>query len=252
MARADAVIANSEWTAAHIKAEYDFAPKRLVVIPRGVDLTRFDPDIVTQERVAKLRGEWKAVKEHIVLLLPGRLTRLKGQAIFIAALARLRDSMTGDFGLRAVLAGDAQGRDAYAAELQRSIVANGLQDAIVIAGHVSDMPAACLAADIVISASTQAESFGRVVAEASAMGRAVIATDHGGARETVLPDISGFLVPPGDAEALATALRKLIAMGAEGRAAMGLHGRAYIKRNFTVDRMQQDTLALYREMLGLS
>ena len=51
MARGDAVIANSEWTAAHIAREYRFKPKRLVVIPRGVDMVRFEPARVPQERV---------------------------------------------------------------------------------------------------------------------------------------------------------------------------------------------------------
>jgi len=252
MVRADAVIANSEWTARHIRSEYKNAPRRLVVIPRGVDLARFTPSLVAPERVAKLRAEWGATEQDIVLLLPGRLTRLKGQAVFISALARLRQSKAGTPPIRAVLAGDAQGRDAYAAELQRAVAANGLDDMVAFAGHVTDMPAACLAADIVLSASTQAESFGRVVAEASAMGRPVIATDHGGARETILPELSGVLVPPGDAGALATALLKLIARGPDGRAAMGAQGRSHIERNYTVERMQQDTIALYRELLALS
>ena len=252
MVRADAVIANSEWTAAHIGSEYKFAPRRLVVIPRGVDLARFAPELVAPERVAKLRAAWGANEQDVVLLLPGRLTRLKGQAVFIAALSKLLQSKASPPAIRAVLAGDAQGRDAYVAELQHAVTANGLENKVTFAGHVTDMPAACLAADIVLSASTQAESFGRIVAEASAMGRPVIATDHGGARETVLPELSGVLVPPGDADALATALLKLFAMGPDGRAAMGAQGRAHIERNYTVERMQQDTIALYRELLALS
>jgi glycosyltransferase involved in cell wall biosynthesis len=82
------------------------------------------------------------------------------------------------------------------------------------------------------------------------MERPVIATDHGGARETVLPGNSGLLTPPRDSEALAQALRKLIAAGPAARAAMGAEGRAHIARHFTVDRMTADTIALYRELLG--
>src|SRR5581483_8574050 len=102
-----------------------------------------------------------------------------------------------------------------------------LQDAISIPGHVSDMPAAYLAADIVVSASTDPEAFGRVAAEAGAMGRPVIATDHGGARETVLARRSGLLVPPGESAALAEALRTLVTTGEEQRRRMGDTGRAH-------------------------
>jgi glycosyltransferase involved in cell wall biosynthesis len=66
----------------------------------------------------------------------------------------------------------------------------------------------------------------------------------------VLPGISGLLTPAGDSEALAQALRKLIAAGPAARAAMGAEGRAHIARNFTMERMTADTIALYRELLG--
>ncbi len=249
MARGDAVIANSEWTARHISSEYGSAPKKLVVIPRGVDLARFDPARIPAERVRQLRADWGATESDIVILLPGRLTRLKGQLVLIAALQKLAGESQRQ-SVRAVLVGDTQARSAYEQELQRAISAAGLARNVIMAGHVNEMPTAYLAADIVVSASTQAESFGRVTAEASAMERPVIATDHGGARETVLPGVSGFLTPPGDSEALAQALRKMIAAGPAARAAMGAEGRAHIARNFTVERMTADTIALYRELLG--
>jgi glycosyltransferase involved in cell wall biosynthesis len=249
MARGDAVIANSQWTAAHIRSQYAFAPKKLVTIPRGIDLSRFDPVTVARERVDAMRRQWGAHGGEVVILLPGRLTRWKGQEVLIAALAILANQNALQ-GVRAVLAGDAQGRSAYERELRTAIAAAGLSDRVTIAGHVSDMATAYLAADIVVSASTQEEAFGRVAAEASAMERAVIATDHGGARETVISGVTGLLVSPGDSRALADALKTLFAAGEEGRAAMGVRGRAHIAGNFTVGRMCADTIALYRELLG--
>jgi glycosyltransferase involved in cell wall biosynthesis len=149
-----------------------------------------------------------------------------------------------------VLAGDAQGRDDYAAEVKRRIERRGVTDAVAIAGHVEDMPAAYRAADIVVSASTDPEAFGRVAAEASAMERPVIATGHGGARETVLSGVSGILVPPGDANVLASALAQLLQAGPEARSAMGARGRDHIVRNFSLAGMAAATLSLYRGLLG--
>lgn len=249
MARGDAVIANSQWTAAHIRAQYRFAPKKLVTIPRGIDLSRFDPANVAEERVEALRREWGGKPGECVVLLPGRLTRWKGQEVLVAAMVQLAKQGAVQ-GIRAVLAGDAQGRTGYQRDLQAAIAAAELADHFCIAGHVTDMPAAYLAADIVVSASTQEEAFGRVAAEASAMGKAVIATDHGGARETVIPGVTGLLVAPGSAQALAEALSKLTTVGPDERAAMGSRGRTHIARNFTVERMCADTIALYRELLA--
>ena len=64
------------------------------------------------------------------------------------------------------------------------------------------------------------------------------------------PGVTGLLVAPGDSQALADALKTVIAAGEEERAAMGLRGRAHIARNYTVERMCADTIALYRDLLG--
>jgi len=240
MVRGSAIIANSQWTADHIAREYGIAPERIAVIPRGVDLQAFDPASISPERIAALRSQWGVKDGELVILLPGRLTRWKGQLVLIDALKQLKLA-----NVRAILAGDAQGRDAYESELREA--SKGLN--VVIPGHVRDMAAAYLAADIVVSASTDPEAFGRVAAEAGAMGRAVIATDHGGARETVAADVSGLLVPPGDAAALARAINRLASLGAEGRAAMGAAAQNHICANFTREKMCADTLALYSRVL---
>lgn len=241
MVRGSAIIANSQWTADHIAREYGIAPERITVIPRGVDLSEFDPAKVSPQRIADLRAQWGVRDNELVILLPGRLTRWKGQRVLIEALKRIQLA-----NIRAVLAGDAQGRDAYEAELREA--AKGTN--AIIAGHVRDMAAAYLAADIVVSASTDPEAFGRVAAEAGAMGRAVIATDHGGARETIIAGQTGLLTPPGDATALACAIEELAAMGGEGRAAMGTQAQHHIRTNFTREKMCADTLAVYARLLG--
>jgi glycosyltransferase involved in cell wall biosynthesis len=249
MARGDAVIANSEWTGQHILSTYDFRPKHLTVIPRGLDLTRFDPQAVAPGRIQALRDSWGVQEGERLVLLPGRLTRWKGQRVFLRALARLKDEGRMPPYLSAVLAGDSQGREAYVRELQSMIVDSGLRELVTIAGHVSDMPAAYLAADIVVSSSTDPEAFGRVAPEAAAMGRVVIATDHGGARETVLAGASGLLVTPNSESAMADALSHLLALRPTELTAMGARGRAHIAANYTVERMCAATLDLYRMLI---
>jgi glycosyltransferase involved in cell wall biosynthesis len=248
MVRGAAVIANSQWTAAHVAAEYHIDRSRLRVVPRGVDLAHFDPAGLSPDRVAAQRTEWGASADDLVVLLPGRLTRWKGQLVFVNALARLiRENEP--VKLRAVMVVDAQGRASYEAELRNMIGAAELGNRVFIAGHAEDMPLAYLASDIVVSASIEPEAFGRVAAEAGAMGRPVIATDHGGARETVLPGLSGLLTKPGDAVELADAISQLVTLGAAGRAQMGARGRTHIVEHFSLERMCADTLALYRSLI---
>jgi glycosyltransferase involved in cell wall biosynthesis len=248
MVRSDAVIANSQWTAEHIKKTYGTIGGRLVTIPRGIDTKLFDPARVPHDLAAALRTQWRARADDILVLLPGRLTRWKGQQVFLSALSLLkRGGLLGN--VRAVIAGDAQGREHYVAELKGAILQYGLGDNVVLSGHIAGMATAYAAADIVVSASIEPEAFGRVAAEAGAMGKPVIATDHGGARETVVAGETGYLVEPGRAEALAKALAELMAKTQDERTAMGAKARAHILARFTVERMCADTLALYRDLL---
>jgi glycosyltransferase involved in cell wall biosynthesis len=112
------------------------------------------------------------------------------------------------------------------------------------------MAAAYMLSDLVVSASTDPEAFGRVAAEASAMGRPVIATNHGGARETVVEGETGWLVKPGDPEALAGAIAQALALTPEQRQGFATRGRKHIVDHFTRRRMCASTLELYAELLA--
>jgi glycosyltransferase involved in cell wall biosynthesis len=179
------------------------------------------------------------------VLRPGRITRWKGQGVLVDALARMANK-----DVCAVLVGDAQGRDKYVAELTAQAARLGLSSRLRIVGHCDDMPAALLLADVVVNASTDPEAFGRVVVEAQSMRAMVIATDHGGAVETIEHNVTGWRVTPGDADQLAAGLDYVLSLPAEEREAIGQAARASVVANYTVAAMQAATLDVYRELLG--
>ncbi len=250
MTRSDLVIANSDFTRAHILAEHGTDPARVVSIPRGVDLARFDPAAVSSERVAAVRASWGLAPDdrRTVFLLAGRLTRWKGQGLLIEAAARSAAAGQGGFVL--VLAGDDQGRSDYRAELERQAVAAGLADQVRLPGHCSDMPAAYLAADFACAPSLEPEAFGRTAVEPQAMGRPVLAAAHGGATETVADGETGRLIAPGDVNAWAKGLGWALALSPERRAAMGAAGRERTRRLYSLEAMTGATLDLYARLLG--
>lgn len=244
MTKGERVIANSDFIARHIREHYKVDPTRVRVIRRGVDLNRFDPEKVSAERVIQLANRWRLPDGVPVILQPGRLTRWKGQEMLIEALSHLRD-----VDLRGLLVGPDQGRTSYRNDLQRLIARHDLGSKVFLTGQCDDMPAAYMLADVVVSASTDPEAFGRVVSEAQAMGCPVVASDHGGAREQVLENRTAFLYPPTDALALAEAIRKALALDATGREQLAAEARAQVRANFSKDQMCAGTLALYREIL---
>ena len=177
-------------------------------------------------------------------MLPGRLTRWKGQGVLIEALARMQNRDT-----IAVLVGAAQ-RRRYADELITLATRLGVAERLRLAGHCEDMPAALMLSDVVVNASTEPEAFGRVVIEAQAMARPTIATNHGGAAETIEHGVTGWRVPPADAGALAAALDHVLALPPDARAALGAQARASVAAHYTVQAMQAATIEVYRDVLG--
>jgi len=244
MASGERVIAISRFIADHLIARHGTDPARVRVIPRGVDPVRFDPGCVGGDRMRRLAEAWRLPDGAPVILLPGRLTRWKGQAVLIEALARL-----GRADAVAVFAGDAQGREGYREELLALARARGVAARLRLPGEVADMPAAFMLADAVVSASTAPEAFGRVVVEAQAMGRPVVATAHGGAAETVEEGATGWLVPPRDPAALAARLEAVLTLDAAARLALGDRARAAVLARYTTERMCRATIAVYRELL---
>jgi glycosyltransferase involved in cell wall biosynthesis len=247
MAKGDRVIAISDFIGETVVHRYHADPDRVRIIPRGVDLDIFDANAVSAERVIQMAQTWRVPDDARVVMLPGRLTRWKGQLVLIEALARIDRK-----GVRCILVGSDQGREGYRRELETRIERLGLQSVVQIAGHCRDMAAAYMLADVVVSASTDAEGFGRVIAEAQAMGRPVIATDHGAARETVLPGLTGWLVPPGDAGALAVALREALALTPDEREALAGRAIHHVRSRYTTEQMCRRTLSVYSELLASS
>lgn len=245
MVKGERIIAISSFIAGHLKQLYGAASDKIRVIHRGVDTDSFDQAKVSAERVVKLAHAWRLEEGFPVVMLPGRLTRWKGQTLFIEAVAQL-----GRKDIRCVLVGSDQGRSGYRKELERLIERNGLNSVVRIVDHCDDMPAAYMLSDVVVSASTDPEAFGRIVTEAQALGRLVVAPDHGGARETIIPGETGWLVKPGDRDALAKALADALALDHEGRQAIAERAVANVHAHFSKEAMCAKTLAVYEEVLA--
>ena len=239
------VIAISGFIGGHIRRHYGVPVEKIRVIHRGVDIEKFDPEKVSAERVIKLATEWRLPDGAPVVMLPGRLTRWKGQLVMIDAIAKLERT-----DIRCLLVGGDQGRSAYRREVDQRIMRHGLEQVVRIIDHCDDMAAAYMLTDLVVSASTDPEGFGRVVAEAQAMGRPVIATDHGGARETVLPGETGWLTKPGDPISLAAALKEGLELDAGTRDRMAKRAIAHVRQNFSKAQMCERTLEVYNEVLA--
>ncbi len=256
MARGDLVIANSSYTGALVHERHGTPMEHIRVVHRGVDLEKFDPDTVSGKKTKALREKWGVRADAQIVLHAARLTGWKGQHDVIEAAARLFKSDAGSCAVF-ILAGDAQGRDAYVAGLNKRITESGLEGKVKLAGHCDDMAAAYATAHMTLIASTEPEAFGRTSAEAQAMGCPVIVTRQGASPETLLSArrdgadaATGWVVPVGAPAALANAIAEALSLSQRERKAMAARARAHVCEQFSSENMKRQTLGVYDECLN--
>ncbi len=246
MLQGERTIAVSKYVRDHILATYsDVDPEKVILIHRGAETSVFRPDAVPRDVAeSKKTQQYHFEGDRPVITIPGRLTRWKGQEVFLEALSMMRNHRYG-----VLVLGSDQGRREYSDGLRT--MAGRLPDEtrVVFRDHTSQMPVVYALSDIVVNASSaQPEAFGRTVPEAQASGCLVLATAHGGACETIKDGETGFLVPPGDAKAMAAKLDEMLEMSEDAKARMRAASVESVRTNFSTAKMCEKTLALYREL----
>jgi glycosyltransferase involved in cell wall biosynthesis len=241
MTRGERVIAVSNCTRDYILENYPRTPPEIVrVIPRGIAPecygTGFEP---AADWLAKWRAEHPTLAGKHVLLLPGRITRLKGHVDFFNLIAALKNDGLEVHGL---IAGDThpKKRD-YLDELKQDVERLGIFDELTFLGHRGDIREVMAVSDVVFALSQQPESFGRTVLEAMALGKPVVGYDCGGVGELLGTLFPTGRVPLGDAEMLLSVTRGVLG-GESSPLEVGVP--------FTLDAMCRATLAVYGELAG--
>lgn len=240
MTRGERVICVSNTVRDYVRRHYPATdPRRLRVIARGIDPAAFpraaprDPGARAQlaAQIPQLGGDGP------LLLLPGRGTRLKGHADALALLQTLRE---GGLDARLWMPGARDpDRAAYVAELEREALRRGVSGMVAITAPSAEMAQAYAASDLVLQLSRKPEAFGRTVIEALSVGRPVLGWDHGGVGELLRELQPQGAVAAFDATALADRARHLLAHPPSPPATMP----------YTLQAMQQATLAVYRELV---
>lgn len=239
MTRADRVIAVSNTVRDYIETNYPDCPEdRIEVIPRGVSQDEFPRGFDPGERWrAGFFNEFPQCRDRTLLVLPGRLTRLKGHADFIRLVAELRGRLPGVHGL--IVGGEDPRRQAYASEIRNLVRDLGLEEQITFTGQRSDIREIYAISSLVFSLSTKPESFGRTVLEALMSGVPVVGYDHGGVGEVLSQLFPAGKVPLGDQAALQTIATGVLEDAPEVPPVLG----------FSKQQMLDSTLALYGQLL---
>ncbi|MEY3196825.1 MAG: hypothetical protein RLZZ59_191, partial [Pseudomonadota bacterium] len=224
---------------------YNIDKSKIEVIHRGIDYKYFDPALVTDSVRNKFYEKYQAPRDIPIILLPARLTRWKGHESLIKALSLIKEK---DF--YCIISGDLSKHPSFTTEIKDMIQDLKMQKRVQLFGPESDMVGLYSIADIVLSTSIEPEAFGRVAIEGQAMEKIVIATNIGGAIETVADRVNGYHVPPNDHEFLAkTIAYALDNLDKEELNMLRLRARSDVIKNFSIDVMSKKTLDLYNSLL---
>lgn len=248
MADGEIVIAVSNFVRDHILENYKTPADRIRVIHRGIDAAAYDEKNVTSTRLIQVAQRWRLQDAGQVIMLPGRLTALKGHDVLIDALAELKRRRGGVLDLRCLMVG--QGASGYGARIMSHAVARRVDGHVQVIEDCNDMPAAYMVTDVVVVASTRPEAFGRVIAEAQAMGRPVVACSHGPTAEIILPGVTGWMFTASDPVSLADALERALSLSGEERARVAAMAAERARKLFNKDEMCAKTLKVYDEVLA--
>lgn len=245
MTKGDLVIAVSNFVKAHMLDNYEIGEDKIRVIHRGVDTSYFNPKNVKKDDMEAIRVKYHVPKDTPVILLPARMTRWKGHDCLVKALNIIRDK---DF--FCIIVGDLGKHPQYTHEVKGLIQEMKLQSKLQTFGAEPDMPALYAIADIVLSTSIEPEAFGRVAIEGQAMEKIVIASNIGGAAETVKDGDSGFHVFPNDPVELAEKIGFVLDnLGNKDLEKIRKNARKSASKNFSLETMQKKTMAVYKELI---
>ena len=245
MVMGERVIVISNHIKNHVLKNYKVDPSKLRLIFRCVNLERFSPAAVSQERMIQKVKEYNIPDDKPVLFLGGRITRWKGQHLLIEALSKMKNQ---DY--YCIIAGDDQGRDGYFALLRSLAKKYKLGNKIGIYGKVLDMPAAMMVSDVVLSTAIEPEAFGRIAVEGQAMGKIVIASNIGGSLDSIIDGVTGKLYQYDSPQALADALDWALSLPLSEKKKISAAAQKNVKENFTKEIMCDKTIKVYEELLA--
>jgi glycosyltransferase involved in cell wall biosynthesis len=216
----------------------DLHRERISVVHSSYWEERFHPGV----KPASLRREMGVDGGECLLVgVVGRLVLDKGGTFFLRAVAQIAADLPA---ARFLFAGRGSEEEA----LRREAASLGLAERVRFLGFREDIPEITAALDLSVLPSVDCDASSAVLKEAMALGKPVVATDIGGAREIVEHGRTGLIVPPGDSDALAHAIKQILQQEDRGRA-MGKAGQLRVKSEFSIRRMAEGTLLAYRRAL---
>ncbi len=250
MLKSDKIIAISKYIKNYLLKEYKFTKKKLEkinVIPRGVNLSKYNYKNVDSNRLFKKLKEWEISDDALVVIFPSRIAPFKGHKTLIKAISILKKNIKKK--IIFLLVGSINKNSSFEREITSIINDYKVHENIKFLGTCSDMPAAYKLSDIVVSPADKPEGFGRIIIEAQSMERLILASAHGGSLELIKNNKNGFLFEPLNALDLANKLKLLINLSKKEKKKIIKFAKKDVSEKYDISKMCYLNLQLYNSLI---
>jgi glycosyltransferase involved in cell wall biosynthesis len=238
MTKGDRVICVSSAIKEYIIKHYHTDEDKITIIPRGIDLDRFNPNNLDNKFINDFVSTHN-LQDAFVITTVGRITQLKDLQTFIESISNLKSTHPDIKAL--IVGGIREDKQEYYQSLVELVSKLGLDDEVVFVGSSDKVAEIYHISDVVVSSSKKPESFGRSVAEALALNTPVVATNHGGVLDIIDEGVNGYFYEVSNPNALALAIQKANSLKFDGY--------NYITQNFSLSQMVDKTLGVYSDLV---
>lgn len=245
MVRGKCVITISDFVGSVAQKDHAALKPTLIKIYPGIDTDTFRPDHFSQEDIDQQKQAWNIPLDAPVLLVIGRIAPNKRFDLGIEALAKLPQK-----NIHLVMAGSDQGKTALSDSLLDLAKKRGVEDRVHLIKDFKNLPLAYALSDLVLFPTQHIETYGRITAEAGAMGKIVIATTIGAVPELIIEGETGFLIPPGDLDSLVSRIKMILSLSPEEKERLERQALHHIQQYFSAHRMYAQTLDLYKKVVA--
>lgn len=245
MVRGKCVITISDFITQVAQQDHARLKPTLIKIYPGIDTDTFNPKRFSPIDIETQKQAWGIPLEAPVMLIIGRIAPNKRFDLSIEALARLKRQ-----DIHLLMAGSDQGKTELSDSLIDLAKERKVDRRVHLVKDFKNLALAYAVSDLVLFPTQHIETYGRISAEAGAMGRITIATTIGAVPELIVEGKTGFLTPPGDLNALVVAIEKILALTSEEKEKMENQALQHIQQNFSAQRMYTQTLDLYKKVIS--
>ena len=250
MLKSDKIIAISKYIKNYLLKEYTVKKnnlKKINVIPRGVDSYKYNNKNIDSSRLFKQLKEWEISDDNLVIIFPARIAPFKGHKTLIKAISLLKKDIKKKF--ICLFVGSANKNSSFEEEITSIINDYKIDENIKFVGTCHDMPAAYKLSDIVVSPADKPEGFGRIIIEAQAMERLILASAHGGSLELIKNNVNGFLFEPLNALDLANKLKLLIKLSKNDKKKIINFAKKEVGEKYDINKMCSLNFQLYNSLV---